>query len=74
MKINGLNILGMSEVRYSEFGEMTNEDGATLLYSGRPQGENTSREDVGILLDKEAKRSLIELQPASARIIRPKTR
>ena len=35
MKSYGLNILGMSEVRWSEFGEMTTQDGATFLYSGR---------------------------------------
>jgi len=40
-----------------------------LFYSGRPESENTSREGVGILLDKEAKRSLIEWQPILAKII-----
>ena len=69
IKSYGLNILGMSEVRWSEFGEMTTQDGATFLYSGRPEGENTSCEGVGILLDKEAKKSLIEWQPVSGRII-----
>ena len=59
MKSYGLNILGMSEVRWDEFDEMTAQDGTTFLYSGRTKGENTSREGVGILLDKEAKRSLI---------------
>ena len=57
----------MSEVRWDKF-EMTTQDGATFLYSGRPKGENMSLEGVGILLDKEAKRSLIEWQPVSARI------
>ena len=68
MKSYGLNILGMSEVRWSEFGEMTTQDGATFLYSGRLQGETTSCQGVGILLDKEAKKSLIEWQPVSGRI------
>jgi len=49
----------MSKVRWGGFGEMTTQDGAPFLYSGRPEGENTSHEGVGILLDKEAKRSLI---------------
>jgi hypothetical protein len=39
MKSYGLNILGMSEVRWREFGEMTTHDGATFIYSGRPQDE-----------------------------------
>jgi hypothetical protein len=58
----------MSEVRWSEFGKMTTHDGATFIYSGRPEGDNVSREDVGILMDKEAKRSLSEWHPVSARI------
>lgn len=59
-KSYGLNILVMSEVRWSGFGEMSTQDGATFLYSGRPEGENASCEGVGILLDKEAKKGLIE--------------
>jgi len=69
MKSYGLNILGMSEVRWSEFGEMTTKDWATFLYSGRPEGDNVSCEGMGILLDKEAKTSFIEWQPVSSRII-----
>ena len=57
MKSYGLNILGMIEVRWSVFGEMTTHDGATFTYSGRPEGENVSREGVGILMDKEAKKA-----------------
>jgi exonuclease III len=52
-----------------EFGEMTTKDGATFLYSGRPEGNNVSCECMWILLDKEAKTSFIEWQPVSARII-----
>ena len=48
---------------------MTTHDGATSIYSGRPQDENMSRDNVDILVDKEAKRSLIEWHPVSARII-----
>jgi exonuclease III len=69
MKSYGMNILGMSEVRWREFGEMTTHDGATFIYSGRPQDDTNSREGVGILMDKEAKRSLIEWRPISSRII-----
>jgi len=47
MKRYELNILGMSEVRWSEFGEMTTHDGATFIYLGRPEGDNVSREGVG---------------------------
>jgi hypothetical protein len=33
MESYGLNILGMSQVRWSEFGEMTTHDGATFIYT-----------------------------------------
>jgi exonuclease III len=69
MRNYGLSILGMSEVRRKEFGEMTTHDVATFIYSGRPQDDNTSREGMGKLMDKEAKRSLIEWHPVSARIV-----
>ena len=69
MKSYGLNILRMSEVRWSEFGETTTHDGATFIYSGRPEGDNVSREGMGIFIGKEAKRSLIEWHQVSARII-----
>ena len=69
MKSYGLNILGMSEVRWSEFGETTTHDGATFIYSGRPEGDNVSREGVGILIGKEVKRSLMEWHQVSATII-----
>jgi hypothetical protein len=49
MKSHGLNILGMSEVRWSEFGEIITQDGATFLYSGTSEGENVNREGMGIL-------------------------
>lgn len=58
MKSYGLNILGMSEVRCTEFSEVIIPDGATFLYSRRPEGENVSHEGMGILMDKEVKRSL----------------
>ena len=70
IKSYGLNILEMSEVRWREFGEVITHDETTFIYSGRPQDEdNKSREVVGILMDKEAKKSLIEWHPLSARII-----
>jgi exonuclease III len=69
MRKYGLNIMGMNEVRWREFGEMTTHDGATFIYSGKPQDDNTSREGVGILMDKDAKLSLIEWYPVSARLI-----
>ena len=48
---------------------MTTHDGATFMYFGRSQDNTNSREGVGILMDKEAKRSLIEWRPVLSRII-----
>ena len=69
MQCYGLNILVMRKVRWSGFGEVISQNAATFLYSGRPEGENVSREGVGILINKEVKRSLIGWHPVSARII-----
>ena len=69
MNSYGLNILGMSEVTWSGFHEVIIQDGAIFLYSGMSENENVSCEGVSILMDKETKRSLIELHPVSARII-----
>ena len=43
MQSYDLHILGMSEVRWNGFGEVSIQDGVTFLYYGRPEGENVSR-------------------------------
>ena len=43
MHICGLHFLGMSEVRWNGFGEVSIQDGVMFLYYGRPEGENVSR-------------------------------
>lgn len=63
-----LAIIGLSETRWNGFGEFRLRDGKTLLYSGKEEGEN-HESGVGILLTREARRSLLEWKPISDRII-----
>jgi endonuclease/exonuclease/phosphatase family metal-dependent hydrolase len=63
-----LDILGLSEVRWDDFGDLTSQAGVTLLYSGRAHGE-TTHDGVGLLLNKRVRRGLMEWYPISERII-----
>ena len=57
-------ILGLSEMRWTESGRMESE-GATILYSG----EQLHERGVGIILGKEAARTLLSWDSISDRII-----
>ncbi|KAI8498288.1 hypothetical protein Bbelb_242320 [Branchiostoma belcheri] len=60
-----LNILGISEMRWTGSGKLCNE-GKTVLFSGH---EDQHRRGVGLILDKEASRALTGWKPVSDRII-----
>ena len=64
-----LAILGLSEVRWVSSGQMTLISGHHLLYSGPPEEEGVHRNGVGIMLTKEARKSLIEWEPVNERIL-----
>ena len=64
MKSYQLHILGVSEVRWTNSGQITSED-TTVLYSG---GSSHVR-GVGILLDKQTSKALLSWEPISDRII-----
>lgn len=64
-----LSILGISEARWNSFGEFKTVNGNTLLYSGREDEHDAHREGVAILLNKETKKSLMNWQPVSNRIL-----
>ena len=49
-----LEILGLSEVRWTTAGRMTLATGHTLLYSGPPNDKDTQRNGVGLMLTKKA--------------------
>ena len=63
-----LNILGLSEVRWTGSGKYVAPTGEIMYYSGR--GDDQHRQGVGLLLDKEASRCLMEWEPVNHRIIR----
>jgi hypothetical protein len=60
-----IEILGVSEVGWGDFGE-TDSEQTTFLYSGR-SNEEQYLNGVGILLTKKAKESLLSWQPISDR-------
>ena len=68
MKRYRLNILGISEMRWTDSGIMTLGSGETVCYSGRTDGQH--QEGVGIMMDKETRKSLMEWEPVNSRIIR----
>jgi exonuclease III len=60
----GMEIIGVSEVRGTDFGEVT-----TFLHSG-PSGNDVEHKiGVGLLLSKTGRRSIIEWEPISDRIM-----
>ena len=67
-----LKVLGLSEVRWNTFGETRLQTGETLLFSGKENEEDIHENGVGLLLSKEAFKSLLEWEPISERIIKAK--
>lgn len=69
METYKLDVLGMSEVRWNEFGEVKTPSAMTFLFSGRPNANDVRREGVGIILNQKMKKSLSEWFPVLERII-----
>lgn len=65
----GLQILGLSEVRWTTAGRVTLASGHTLLFSGPPGEADHHRNGVGLLLTKQAYKSLMEWEPVSERVL-----
>ena len=65
MNIYSLQVLGISEMRWTGQGQFCS-DGITILYSGR---ETQHTHGVGILLNKEAASALVAWKPVNHRII-----
>lgn len=66
-----LELVGLSEVRRRNSGELTTNNGNTLLYSGKP---DRSESGVGLLMSRAVRRSLIEWNPITDRIITARIR
>ena len=64
-----LSIIGVCENRWNTFGKVTTSSGETYLYSGNEREEDAHTHGVGLLLSKDAAKSLIEWEPVSERII-----
>ena len=64
-----LSIIGVCESRWNTFGKVTISSGETYLYSGNEREEDAHTNGVGLLLSKDAAKSLIEWEPVSERII-----
>jgi len=62
-----IDMLGLSEVRWTESGQIISPCGTMFLYSGH---ETEHSRGVGILLSKSIRDSLLEWEPISDRIIR----
>jgi exonuclease III len=69
MKEYRLGILGLSEVRWPEFGELQTRNGFTFLYSGQAGEDAEHRQGVGIMLTSTAKNSLVDWKPISERLM-----
>ena len=64
-----MEVLGLSEVRWTSCGQVMLASGHTLLYSGPPNENDEHRNGVGLMLTKRASRSLLEWEPVSERIL-----
>ena len=60
------SVLGLAEVRWTEIGETTTNDGHTLWYSG---DDKYQEKGVGFLVHKDIAKSVMESKPISSRII-----
>jgi exonuclease III len=64
-----IEILGLSEVRWNTSGMTTISTGHTIIYSGNPNKADPHEKGVGFLLNKTSKKSLLEWNPISPRIV-----
>ena len=69
MKTYGLDILGISKVRWKRAGQIHQTTGELILYSGQMDDNAIHSEGVAIMIFREAQRTLIGLEPVSPRII-----
>ena len=63
-----LDILGVSEVRWTGTGKRRLASGHTILFSGRPDDQHS--EGVGLLLNQKTEKALLEWKPYGPRLLR----
>jgi len=69
MRNYNIKVLGLSETRWLQAGQLRLSSGEQLLYSGHTQDGAPHTEGVGLMLAPEAQRSLIGWEPVNSRII-----
>ncbi|XP_033127831.1 craniofacial development protein 2-like [Anneissia japonica] len=67
MKRHKIQILGISEARWTGSGKIKTNDGYTVIFSGN---ENIHLYRVAVIIDKEISSTLLEWEPISDRLIR----
>ncbi|XP_055388198.1 uncharacterized protein LOC129616594 [Condylostylus longicornis] len=65
MKRYKISILGLSEIRWKENGEIMTNEGNQFIYSGNSRGEY----GVGFIISKQMSKSVISWEPISNRLI-----
>jgi hypothetical protein len=63
-----IDILGISEARWTSFGEQRLQSGGKSLYSGKPDGQPLEH-GVAFILSRKAAGSLMDWKPVNARIM-----
>ncbi|KAI8503757.1 hypothetical protein Bbelb_187280 [Branchiostoma belcheri] len=72
MRSYNISLLGLSETRWLQAGQLRLASGETLLYSGHTEDGAFHSEGVAFMLAPEAQRALIGWEPVSSRIITAK--
>ena len=65
-----MDILGLSEVRWTTSGKVTLASGHTLIYSGAPNEEDEHKYGVALMMTKKAAQCLLEWEPINERILK----
>ena len=72
MRNYNISLLGLSETRWLQAGQIRLATGEKLLYSGHTEDGAPHTEGVALMLTREAQRALIGWEPVSSRIITAK--
>ena len=72
MKTYKIGVLGLSETRWLQTGQLRLSSGELLLYSGHTEDGAPHTEGVALMLAPEAQRALIGWEPVNSRIITAK--
>ena len=63
-----IDIMGISESRWTDSGRLTTNTGETILYSGRDDGNH--QQGVAVILRKDLEKCLMEWKPVNSRLLK----